>query len=102
MAGKGAWARIRKVVLESGERSTRLPEETRAVPFVVWVKGTLEESGEIGETVTVRTKSGRLETGELFEVNPVYELGYGAHVGQLLRVGDDAREILFGGGAHES
>jgi len=98
MAEKGAWVRIKKVVFEGGQRSDRLPEETRKVPFVVWVKGELESAGEVGDTVRARTKSGRVEEGELVEVNPVYELGYGGHVEQLRRVGDGAREALFGAG----
>ena len=96
MAEKGAWARIRKTVLQSSQRSTRLPEETSAVPFVMWVKGSLLAPCEIGGEASVRTKSGRVETGELVEVNPVYVLGYGAHVEQLGRIGDEAREALFG------
>ncbi|MCL2557775.1 MAG: 2-amino-4-oxopentanoate thiolase subunit OrtA [Treponema sp.] len=96
MAEKGAWARIKKTVLQSGERADRLPEETRGVPFVMWVKGSLVAPGEIGEEVTVLTKSGRLESGELVEINPFYNIGYGEHVEQLRRIGDDAREILFG------
>jgi len=99
MAEKGAWVRIKKTVLESGARADRLPEETRGVPFVMWVKGSLTEAGQTGETVTVLTKSGRLEQGELVEANPAYELGYGKHVEQLRRIGDEARKKLFGGEA---
>lgn len=98
MAEKGTWVKIKKTVLESAMRSDRLPEETRKVPFVSWVKGSLTDRGEIGGTVTVRTKTGRLETGELVEINPVYDLGYGSYVEQLRGIGDDARSLLFGKG----
>jgi hypothetical protein len=101
MAEKGAWARIKKTVLESGQRADRLPEETRRVPFVMWVKGSLVEAGGVGDTVTVLTKSGRLESGELVEIDPVYELNYGGYVEQLRGIGDGAREILFGEGARK-
>jgi len=94
MADKGAWARVKKTVLESARRANRLPEETTRVPFVMWVKGSLVEAGEIGDTVTVLTKSGRLETGELVEVNPAYQLDYGKYVEQLRCIGDDARTVL--------
>lgn len=98
MAEKGAWARIRKTVLESGSRADRLPPETAATPFVMWVKGSLEAAGEIGDTVTVITKSGRCESGELVAIDHSYELGYGTHVDPLRRIGDGARAVLSAGG----
>jgi hypothetical protein len=101
MAEKNSWVKIKKVVLESGQRSDRLPEETRNVPFVTWVKGSLAAEGNVGDTVKVITKTGRLEEGELVEVNPMYELNYGSYVGQLQHIGDDVRAILFGEGAKQ-
>jgi len=96
MIEKGSWVRIKRTVLESSLRAERLPEETRKVPFVMWVKGSLLNEGRVGETVTVRTKSGRIEEGELLEVNPAYDLNYGKYVEQLRHIGEEAREILFG------
>jgi len=98
MVEKGRWVRIKKIVLEAGQRADRLPEETRNVPFITWVKGTLISEGNIGQEVTVKTKSGRIETGELVEADPFYEINYGEYVHELSNIGDAAREILFGGG----
>ena len=99
MAEKGSWVRIKKIVFESGQRADRLPEETRKVPFVVWLKGNLLAAGSIGETVKVCTTTGRIEEGELVEENPVYRLGYGGYVEQLKFIGEGARKILLGEGA---
>ena len=99
---QGSWVSIKKVVLEQGERAENLPEETKKTPFTVWVKGRLQSGGAIGETAQVLTKSGRLETGELVEINPFYDVNYGEYVGELHRIGDDAREILFGGGEKDA
>ena len=98
MAEIGTWVRIKQVVFEAAYRADKLPEETRAVPFITWVKGTLTADAVPGQTVTVRTKSGRFVSGELVEVNPAYELNYGGYVPQLQYIGDSAREIIFGGG----
>jgi hypothetical protein len=95
---KGAFVRVKRVILEAGQRTGRLPDETKSVPFVMWGKGFLQRDANLGEEVTVITRTGRLETGTLEESNPQYELGYGKFVPELLRVGSDAREMLFGDG----
>ena len=94
---KGAWVRIKRVVLEAEQRTGRIPDETKSVPFVMWSKGFLQQDADFGEEVTVRTRTGRLETGLLEEVNHQYELSYGKFVPELMYVGDDARKMLFGG-----
>lgn len=95
MIKKDSWVRIKRVILEAGQRAARLPEETRAVPFVMWDKGFLLADAELGDTVTVRTRTGRLETGLLLEADPQYQLGYGSFVPELLRVSEDARRLLW-------
>jgi len=97
-AKQGTWVSIKKVVLEQGKRADNLPEQTRNTPFIVWVKGRLQSDSVIGEPAQVLTKTGRLETGELADINPFYDVNYGEYVDELQRIGDDAREILFGGG----
>ena len=94
---KDTWVRIKRVVLESGERTGRIPDETKRVPFVMWAKGWLLDDADLGEEVTVRTRAGRLETGLLEEACPQYELNYGKFVPELMYIGDDARKMLFGG-----
>lgn len=98
MAKKGEWARIHVVVLEPAERAASLPEDTKHVPLEMWVKGTLTSDAEIGKSAAVVTKTGRLVTGTLLEVNPCYTHSFGAYVPELEKAGDDAvaalREVL--------
>ena len=97
MVKQGSWVSITRTILTAQKRTASLPEDTSAVPFVMWVKGYLVEDAEIGQPAKVRTKTGRIEEGILEEVNPQYELNYGNLVPELLSIGDDARAILFGG-----
>ncbi|MDL2327060.1 2-amino-4-ketopentanoate thiolase [Ruminococcaceae bacterium OttesenSCG-928-A11] len=97
MVKKGTWVSIRKTLLEAAERTGRLPEETKKVPLVMWNKGYLAADAEIGDKVTVTTRTGRTQEGILEEAEPHWELGYGNFVPELLRIGDDARKMLFGG-----
>ncbi|MCL2608885.1 MAG: 2-amino-4-oxopentanoate thiolase subunit OrtA [Treponema sp.] len=105
MAEKGQWVRIKRLVLESGQRADKLPEETGRVPFTVWVTGRLVSGAALGEEATVMTKTGRLEQGELLEVEPVYRLDYGRYVPQIAGIGEQAWAILAAGNgeaSHES
>lgn len=101
MVTKGSWVSLRKVLLEPEQRTGKIPEETRAVPLTMWVKGTLQADAEIGDTVEILTHTGRKETGVLEAVNPQYEINFGNFVPELLRIGDDARALLKKGGAEE-
>ncbi|MDR3355382.1 MAG: 2-amino-4-ketopentanoate thiolase [Synergistaceae bacterium] len=92
---KGTFVRVRRVILEAGQRDGRIPDETRIVPFVMWGKGFLQRDADLGEEVTVLTRTGRFESGVLEEACPQYELDYGKFVPELLRVGDDARAMLL-------
>lgn len=84
MAVRGKRIRIRKTVLESGERSERIPEDTRRTPMVMWVKGSLIESnGAVGDTVTVETDTGRRVAGELVDEAPSWNHGFGGQVPEL-------------------
>lgn len=100
MSGKikeRTWVRIQKTVLKPGERAEHLPEDTQNVPFVLWVKGYLNAESEIGDMVSVTTRTGRLETGILLEGEPRYQLDYGDFLQELLTIGEDARKLLDGG-----
>ena len=85
-------------MLEPAERTGKLPEDTKQVPLEMWVKGRLQnEKAEIGEEVTIVTCVGRTEHGTLIEVNPCYELNYGAFVPEILEMETRLRSALFGG-----
>ena len=47
MAKQGDWVRIHRVILPAEERTANLPEDTKKVPFEMWVKGHLLEDGEL-------------------------------------------------------
>ncbi len=98
MIKKGEWVRIRKIVLTPEERAPQVPEDTRAVPLELWVKGFLLTDASPGDTVEIETVTGRRETGELTEVNPSYPHDFGRFIPELLQIDRQVREIVFGGG----
>lgn len=92
MIEKGSFVRIRRTILKPNERSTNLPEATKQVPYKLWVKGVLQEESELFDMGTVKTTTGRLETGRIKEVNPTYKHNYGEFVEESLKL----REIILG------
>lgn len=98
MAKKNDFVRIHRDILEPAERTGKLPEDTKNVPLEMWVKGYLQEdAAELGDTVTVKTVVGRLETGKLIEVNPCYALNYGEYVPEIQMIDRQLRGVLFEG-----
>lgn len=98
MIDKGTWVLIERTILEPAERAPQVPEDTKAVPLKMWVKGALAADAAIGDTVTVRTRTGRIETGVLRETGPSYRHDFGDFVPELLAINEQVRTILFGGG----
>lgn len=101
MVKKGQWVLIHRNILEPSQRAPQVPDDTKKVPLEMWVKGYLEDDAEIGDDVNVITRTKRKEHGILLEENPYYKHDYGKFVPELLRIGDQAREILFGGDGDE-
>lgn len=98
MAKKNDYVRVHRTVLDAVERTGKLPDDTKSVPLEMWVKGWLQdEEAQLGDTVTIKTMVGRLETGELMEVNPCYELNYGEFVPEILQIEQQLRSVLFEG-----
>jgi len=98
MVSSGTWVSIRSTILNKGERAAGIPEDTAATPLVMWVKGFLTANCAIGDEAEVRTVTGRIERGILEEVTPTTTVNYGEFVPEVLRIGADARKILFGEG----
>lgn len=97
-ASAGDWVQIHDVVLRPEQRTGRIPDDTRAVPFESWVKGVLSADAAIGDQVAVTTTCGRRVTGELVAINPGYEYGFGhTYVPELLSIGRQARQIVAEG-----
>ncbi len=91
---KGSWVQIEQVVLEPEERAPQVPEDTKAVPLKLWVKGTLLEDASIGDTVEIETAIGRRLTGKLVAENPPYTHGFGRPVPELLTLGNEFRALF--------
>ena len=88
------WVEIGFVVLEPGERTGRLPEDTRSVPYYVRVKGFAEGQPEVGQTVTVETLLGRCVQGQVLRIDPEYGHGFGKPIQELIDAGREARALL--------
>jgi len=97
MIKKGDWVLIHRNILEPSERASQVPDDTKKVALEMWVKGYLQQDAEIGDIVTVITRTKRTEYGSLVEANPYYKHDYGRFIPELLKVGDQVRDILFGG-----
>ncbi|MBW3086986.1 2-amino-4-ketopentanoate thiolase alpha subunit [Austwickia sp. TVS 96-490-7B] len=110
-ARPGDWVQIHRVVLAPHERTGKLPEDTRAVPFESWSKGFLvgraadETVGgpvdvgvagvSVGDLVEVETVVGRRLRGRLVALNPGYDHGFGTtYVPELLHVARQAQAVL--------
>lgn len=101
MIPANTWVRIHTVILEPRDRADNLPEETKKQPLECWMKGFLTEDASVGEEVTIRTLTGRKETGTLLEAHPSYLHTYGAFVPEILRIDDIVKHAVRGGDTHE-
>ncbi|MDO5296490.1 MAG: 2-amino-4-oxopentanoate thiolase subunit OrtA [bacterium] len=97
-AVKGDWVRLHIVAMKPEERTGHLPEDTKGVPLEMWVKGFLQnDSAACGDEVQVKTRTGRLVKGTLTEINPSYSHSFGQTIPELLHIGPQVREMVFGG-----
>ncbi len=96
MIDKGTYVRIRKTIFEPKERSKNLPKETALVPFKMWVKGFLEEDADLFDIVTIKTITGRYETGRLKEATPPYKHSYGDFIPEILELRDIIKNDMYG------
>ena len=101
MIKKGEWVLIHRNVLEPSQRAPQVPDDTKKVPLEMWVKGYLQEDADIGEEVTVLTRTKRIEKGKLLEVNPYYKHDFGKFVPELLKISEQVRDVVFGGDSNE-
>jgi len=98
MIKKGTWVEIEEVVLQPEDRSNAIPEETKKTPLKLWAKGFCLEECEIGEVAKIETVTKRILKGKVTEVNPRYIHDFGDFVQDIMYVGPQAREILWGDG----
>lgn len=97
----GTWVQVSQEVLSPGQRAPQVPQDTAQVPLVLLVKGFLTEPAFLGQSVQVKTLSGRLLSGELTEVLPRYSHDFGEAVPELLEIGPRIRAVLEGGAAND-
>lgn len=97
MAKKGDFVMVYDVVLTPDQRAPQAPEDTRACPLEMRVRGFLRADGAIGDVVTIETLTGRLVTGKLVEVAPTYSHSFGKHVPEIFAIGKQLKGMLFGG-----
>jgi hypothetical protein len=90
----GTWVEIHRIVLKSGERAARVPEDTRRVPLEMRVKGFLVAPASPGAAASIVTSAGRKLHGTLVAVNPAYTHGFGAPLPELSAIGEELRAIL--------
>ena len=95
-AKKGQWVQIHNVVLKVGERAEQVPEDTKAVPLEMWVKGYLTAEAELGSECSVITPTGREVKGKLEEIEPGYIHDFGGYVPELDIVRWQVREMVTG------
>ncbi len=88
------WAEIGFAVLRPDQRPPDLPTETRAVPYYARVKGFLEGTCAVGDTVEIETLSGRKIRGELLQIDPPFTHDFGRPVQELVEAGRDAERLL--------
>lgn len=100
-AKKGDWVRIHNVVLKPDERAPQVPEDTKKVPLEMWVKGFILKDAKIGEEVEIETITCRKVVGKLIEINPTYSHDFGKCIPEVLKIGIQLKNILFGGELHE-
>jgi len=98
---KGSWVRIHDIVLEPSQRAANLPEDTKKVPLEMWTKGFLMEDAEIGSIVEIETITKRHVKGTLIEVNHHYDHDFGKFIPEILEIGIQLKDILWGGEANE-
>ena len=90
----GTWVEIHRVVLDPNERAPQIPEDTKAVPLEMRVKGFLAAAAAVGHEAEIITAAGRRVRGTLTEVNPPYTHGFGAPIPELSTIGQELRAIL--------
>jgi len=98
---KDTWVQIKKIILNPEDRSGSIPEETKKVPLVMWVKGFLMDDAEMNDEVKIKTVTGRLESGILIEINPSYMHTYGKFVPEILKIDQIVKTTLFGDDHYE-
>lgn len=94
-ANKNEWVEIECMILSPMERASQVPEDTRKTPLMMWVKGFLvNDDGNLGDIVTIRTLTDRIQEGKLVSIQPRHIHDYGKPLIELLDIGAEIRNDL--------
>ena len=91
---KGQWAQIHKVVLQPADRAPQVPDDTKKVPLIMWVKGYLNADAAVGSECEITTVTGRIVNGILDEIEPSYTHDFGKYIPELDIIRDQVRKTL--------
>lgn len=92
-AKKNDWVEIENIVLKPEERAPQLPDDTKAVPLMMWTRGFLvNEDGRLGDEVSITTLTNRVTSGKLVDLNPRHVHDFGNSVQLLLEAGRDFKK----------
>ncbi|MFN3411337.1 MAG: 2-amino-4-oxopentanoate thiolase subunit OrtA [Exilispira sp.] len=94
MAKKGEWVKIEKIILNPDERTAKIPDETKKVPYIVHICGHLIEDADIGQKATIISRIGRIHEGKLIEENPAFRHNFGDFVPQLVDINIELKKEL--------
>jgi hypothetical protein len=90
----GTWVEVHCIVLRPGERAAHIPDDTKAVPLEMRVKGFLAAAADLGAEAEIITPAGRRLHGTLTVVNPPYTHSFGPPIPELSRIGQEVRAVL--------
>ena len=94
LIARGTWVEIHRIVLPADERAPQVPEDTRAVPLEMRVKGSLLAPATVGGEAEIVTRAGRRLRGTLAHADPAYTHSFGPPVPELSAVGEEVRAVL--------
>lgn len=86
MIKQGTWVQIHKIILSPTDRPQSIPEDTKRVPLEMWVKGYLLADANLGSSASIQTITGRIETGEIVNVNPAFQHSFGEYIPEMAKI----------------
>lgn len=91
---KGTWVEVHNILLHPEKRSSRLPDDSKKVPYEMRARGFLLTDASLNEEVEIETLSGRIITGKLSQQEPGYTHGYGPPIVELVNIGEEEKKLL--------
>ncbi len=94
MAKKGDWVKIEIILLEPSQRTAKIPEETKKVPYIIHINGFLQKDANIGDEVDIISRIGRIHQGKLIEEKPAFKHNFGDFVTHLVDISTELKREL--------